>query len=286
MRELLGRPVADAITKKVREKALAAGVTPKAVILRVGERPEDLAYERGILARLGKCGLEAQVKAFPVDVTQAELEQAILAANTDANVHGILLFCPLPGTLDQKRLCSLIDPLKDLDGVNPLNQAKIFAGDTSGSAPCTAEAVMEILKFYETPLAGRKCVIIGRSMVIGRPVSMMLLQSNATVTMTHTKTRDLVAECRQADIIVAAAGRAGLVTADFVKPGAVLIDVGINMDKTGHLVGDVNASDVRDRSQAAGLTPVPRGVGSVTSSILALHLLRAALALAERDSAS
>ena len=170
---------------------------------------------------------------------------------------------------------------KDLDGISPVNQAKLYAGDKSGFAPCTAEAVMRILSYYKVDPRGKKAVVVGRSTVIGRPAAMLLLAANATVTITHTKTADLAAECRQADILVAAAGHAGTVRADFIKPGAVVLDVGINVDENGKLCGDVDAQAVRDEGKASALTPVPRGVGSVTTSVLAEHLLRAAEARRE-----
>ncbi|MGI5990340.1 MAG: bifunctional 5,10-methylenetetrahydrofolate dehydrogenase/5,10-methenyltetrahydrofolate cyclohydrolase [Lachnospiraceae bacterium] len=277
MRELLGKPVADAITKQIREKAEALSVTPKLVILRIGARPDDLSYERGALARMKKCGFEAEVRTFPENIGEADFESAVRQANQESDTDGILLFCPLPKSLNQRRIASLIDPEKDLDGISPVNQAKIFTGDTSGFAPCTAEAVMKILSFYKYNLRGKKAVVVGRSTVIGKPLAMLLLGADATVTVTHTKTTDLAAECRQADILVAAAGHAGTVKADFIKPGAAVIDVGINVDAAGRLCGDVDAETVRESGKADGLTPVPRGVGSVTTSVLAEHLLRAAL---------
>lgn len=281
MEEWLGKPVADALTEEIKEKAEKEGITPKLVILRIGARPDDLSYEKGALARMKKCGFEAEVRTFPKDVSQEEFEQAVDAAGDDPDTDGILLFFPLPKSIDQKRIAQKIRPEKDLDGISPVNQAKLYAGDKSGFAPCTAEAVMRILSYYKVDPRGKKAVVVGRSTVIGRPAAMLLLAANATVTITHTKTADLAAECRQADILVAAAGHAGTVRADFIKPGAVVLDVGINVDENGNLCGDVDAQSVRDEGKASALTPVPRGVGSVTTSVLAEHLLRAAEARRE-----
>lgn len=276
MQELLGKPVADAITEEIKGKAQNLGITPKLVILRIGERPDDLSYEKGALARMKKCGFDAEVRTFPENISEEAFESAVQETNQDSSVDGILMFCPLPKTLDQKRIAALLSPDKDLDGISPISQAKVFTGDASGFAPCTAEAVMKILSFYGIDPKGKKAVVVGRSTVIGKPVSMLLLGANATVTITHTKTTDLASECRQADILVAAAGHAKTVKADYISPGAVVVDVGINLDENGKLCGDVDAQAVREAGKASGLTPVPRGVGSVTTSVLAEHLLRAA----------
>jgi methylenetetrahydrofolate dehydrogenase (NADP+)/methenyltetrahydrofolate cyclohydrolase len=277
MEEWLGKPVADALTQEIRDRAQRSGVTPKLAILRVGARPDDLSYEKGALMRMKKCGFEADVRAFPEDVSQEKFERALDMAGSDPDTDGILLFRPLPYGLDAARIENRICPEKDLDGISPVNQAKLYAGDRSGFAPCTAEALMRILAFYGVNPRGKKAVIVGRSTVIGRPAAMLLLASDATVTITHTKTVNLAAECRQADILVAAAGHAGTVTADCIKPGAVVLDVGINVDENGKLCGDVDAEAVIRDGKAAALTPVPRGVGSVTTSVLAEHLLTAAI---------
>lgn len=277
MEEWLGKPVADALTQEIRDRAQKSGITPKLVILRVGARPDDLSYEKGALMRMKKCGFEADVRAFPEDVSQEKFERALDMAGRDPDTDGILLFRPLPYGLDAAGIENRICPEKDLDGISPVNQAKLYAGDRSGFAPCTAEALMRILAFYGVNPRGKKAVIVGRSTVIGRPAAMLLLASDATVTITHTKTVNLAAECRQADILVAAAGHAGTVTADCIKPGAVVLDVGINVDENGKLCGDVDAEAVKRDGKAAALTPVPRGVGSVTTSVLAEHLLTAAI---------
>ena len=169
----------------------------------------------------------------------------------------------------------MIRPEKDLDGISPVNRARIFAGESDGFAPCTAEAVIEILKTYQIPMEGKRAVVVGRSMVVGRPLSMLFLKENATVTVCHTKTADLKAVCREADILVAAAGKAGMISGEFVKPGAVVADVGINVDESGALRGDVEWAGLENTAAAA--TPVPGGVGSVTTAVLCRHLAEAAL---------
>ena len=193
--------------------------------------------------------------------------------NSDPTVHGILCFMPLPRQIDSKRVSQIIDPAKDMDGISPINQAKIYAGDESGFAPCTAEAVMTLLDHYGIDVTGKKVVVVGRSLVIGRPVSMMLMKKNATVTICHTKTRNVAEECRKADIIVAAAGVPKMINADYVSEGSIVIDVGIHVDDEGNMCGDVDYEAVADRCEA--ITPVPGGVGSVTTSVLAEHVMRA-----------
>lgn len=195
--------------------------------------------------------------------------------NEDPGIDGILLLRPLPPQLDEKEIERLIDPAKDLDGISPENIAKVFSGDETGFAPCTAEAVIRMLKGYEIPIEGKRAVIVGRSMVVGRPLAMLLLKENATVTVCHTRTKNLEEVCRQGEILVAAAGRAGMITGDFLAEGAVAVDVGINVDEEGNLCGDMEFSSVSEKASMA--TPVPGGVGGVTTAVLAEHLVRAAL---------
>lgn len=247
---------------------------PKLAIVRVGERPDDLSYERGALKRMEKLGLLAQVYAFPQEISNGEFEQAFLEINKDSQVDGILLLRPLPKQLDEKRITELIDPQKDLDGICPANIAKVFSGDETGFAPCTAEAVVEVLKANDIEISGRRAVVVGRSMVVGRPLSMLLLREHATVTICHTRTKDLEKTCRDAEILVAAAGKARMVDASYVGKDAVVIDVGIHVDNDGNLCGDVDFASLEGVASMA--TPVPGGVGAVTTSVLAKHLVRAA----------
>ena len=208
------------------------------------------------------------------NIPDQEFKTAFGRINSDPKIDGILVFRPLPEQIVQEDIDRMIDPLKDLDGISPVNIAKVFSGDNTGFAPCTAEAVMDILRFNGISPAGKRAVIVGRSMVVGRPLAMLFLQENATVTVCHTKTVDLPQLCRSADILVVAAGCANMVDKSFVKPGAVVIDVGINVDENGKLCGDVDFKDIQETASMA--TPVPGGVGSVTTSVLAKRLVHAA----------
>lgn len=250
------------------------GILPCLTIIRVGARPDDLAYERGAKKRMEMIGIECKVVELPETITQNEFEKTFYKINEDPKVHGILLFRPLPGHLDEGPVVSRINPLKDVDCMCPVNIAKVFSGDETGHAPCTPEAVMEMLDYYKIDPKGKKVTVIGRSMVVGKPLSMMLLKRHATVTICHTRTKDLAAECREAEILVAAAGKARMVTADMVGDGAVVVDVGINVDADGNLCGDVDFDTAEPGTSY--ISPVPRGVGSVTSSVLAKHVLKAA----------
>ena len=196
-------------------------------------------------------------------------------------MDGILVLRPLPEQIVQEDIDRMIHPLKDLDGISPVNIAKVFSGDNTGFAPCTAEAVMDILRLNDIPVAGRRAVIVGRSMVVGRPLAMLFLQENATVTVCHTRTVDLPEICRSAQILVAAAGCAKMVDRTYVGEGAIVVDVGINVDENGHLCGDVDFEDIRE--QASMATPVPGGIGSVTTAVLAKRLVNAALAQARAE---
>ena len=267
------------------------GIMPRLDIIRVGSKPEDLAYERGARKRFEKLGITLDVTELPEDVTQEEFEDTLQTANRDPLVHGILIFRPLPENIDEERIAGLIAPEKDVDCMSPVNIAKVMTGEACsapctaeadfttctaeiGFAPCTAEAAIEIGERNGIDFDGKNVTVIGRSMVVGRPLSMMLLQKNATVTVCHSHSKDIVASCRTADVVISAAGRIGLVTADMVKDGACVIDVGINAGPDGQLKGDVDFEAVSEK--AAMITPVPGGVGGVTTSILARHVVLAA----------
>lgn len=279
MAELLkGKPVADAISADLADRVdalKAAGIEPTLAIVRVGEREDDLAYERGAVKRCDALGIAVRTFALPADCAQADLERAIEQVNASDDVHGCLMFRPLPGHLDEAAACSALDPAKDVDGITPGSLFGVFAGRSVGFPPCTAEACVRLLGHYGYDLTGANVAVVGRSLVIGKPVSMMLQAANATVTMCHTRTRDLPAICRAADILVVAAGHIGTVTAECVREGQVVVDVGINWDASaGKLVGDVAFDEVEPA--VAALTPVPGGVGSVTTAILASHVIEAA----------
>lgn len=269
MRELLGKPAGDAINESIKadvEALKAKGVTPTIAVVRVGAREDDLSYERGIKKKFADNECAVQIVELPEDVDQATLDKTVSDLDNDSNINGILMFRPLPKHLTDKNIVNSISSGKDLDCMGIQNMAKLFAGDSTGFAPCTAQAAIEILKHYDIDLKGKKVTVIGRSLVIGKPVALMLIKENATVTVCHTKTADLKAECLAADIIVAAAGAAKMVKEDMVREGQVIIDVGINVDENGKLCGDVDFANVAEKVEA--ITPVPRGVGSVTTSVL------------------
>lgn len=270
---LKGAEVSAKIKEQVQE-ILAGhdGPVPKLAIVRVGENPDDMSYERGAMKKMEAFGLRVQSYVFPADMEDGVFKEAFKAINEDEDVNGILLLRPLPKQICEKDIENMIDPRKDLDGISPTNIAKVFAGDTEGFAPCTAEAVIEVLKANEIPISGKKVTIVGRSMVVGKPLSMLMLKENATVTICHTRTADLPGECRQAEILVAAAGRAKMLNGDYVGRDAIVIDVGINVDENGKLCGDVDFDSITDKASMA--TPVPGGVGAVTTAVLAKHLAR------------
>lgn len=268
-----------AVSAKIKEQVdelLKGNVerTPKLAIVRVGERPDDLSYERGALKKMAAFGLEAESFAFPEAISDQDFKKKFTEINENPDVDGILLLRPLPKQIVEKDIERMIDPKKDLDGISPINIAKVFAGDDSGFAPCTAEAVVEVLKANEIPLTGKKVTIVGRSMVVGRPLSMLLLKENATVTICHTRTENLKETCRHGEILIAAAGRAKMLDASYVGEGAVVVDVGINVDENGKLCGDVDFDTLEGTASMA--TPVPGGVGAVTTAVLAKHLVLAA----------
>jgi len=274
MLELRGKKVSDGIKEYVSKELETLSFVPKLAIVRVGENPDDMSYERGATKKLKSFGLDVASYVFPQDISDEDFKKAFKDINEDDEVTGILLLRPLPRTINEKDIENMIDPKKDLDGISPINIAKVFAGDTSGFSPCTAEAVIEVLKAYDIELTGKRVTVVGRSMVVGKPVSMLLLKENATVTMTHTRTVNLKKTCSDAEIVIAAAGRAKMLNSDYCGQDAVMIDVGINVDDNGKLCGDVDYSTLDGKASAA--TPVPGGVGTITTAVLAKHLIQAA----------
>ena len=271
-----GAPVAAAMTEQMvarTERLKQAGVTPTLCILRLGERPGDLVYERSAMKRCGKVGIDVREIVLPEGCTRERLLETIEQVNRDGAIHGLLMMRPLPVREDEDAARALLAPEKDVDGITAIAQSKVFTGAGAGYPPCTAQAVIEILEHYGVELAGRRAAVIGRSLVVGRPVAMMLMARDATVTLCHTRTEDLPEICRQADILVSAAGRAGLVTGAFTRPGQVIVDVGINV-RAGKLCGDVDFAAAEPLVGA--ITPVPGGVGAVTTAVLAAHVVQAA----------
>lgn len=275
---LRGAPVAAALTSDlVRrvERLRERGVVPTLAVIRVGEREDDLAYERGIMARAKKVGLEVRSVLLPEDCAQDDLMTKIAEVNEDPTVHGCLMFRPLPAHLDEPAACAALVPDKDVDCATEGSLYGVFANRAVGFPPCTAEACVALLDHYGVELEGAEVCVIGRSLVIGKPVSLMLQARNATVTMCHTRTRDLAGHCARSQVVVVAAGHARTFAADAAAPGQVVVDVGINWDAdAGKLVGDVAFDEVEP--VVAAITPVPGGVGSVTTAILAKHVVEAA----------
>ena len=287
-KQLLGKEVTDALNAKLTERAAALkqrGVTPTLGILRIGEDPSDLSYERGATKRAELIGIDVQKFVLPADATKEDVLFAIDQLNANDAIHGVLMFRPLPKHLkaDTDEICNRLDPKKDVDCMTDLSNAGVFEGRADlGFAPCTPAACMEILDYYGIDCKGKNAVVIGRSLVVGKPAAMMLLGKNATVTVCHTKTEDLPGICRKADILVSAAGVLGSLTKDFVRPGQVVIDVSINWDANkpnakgglGAIAGDAKFDEVEPIVDA--ITPVPGGVGSVTTSVLMKHVVEAA----------
>ncbi len=276
MRELRAKPAVEALVEDCRKQISALGengIVPTLAIVRVGEREDDLAYERGILSRFEKAGARAVVYTKPESVGMEELCGLIKQLDGDDSIHGILMFRPLPKHLDEDTVRNLVSEKKDVDCMSDLGLAHVFAQDGRGYPPCTPEAVTELLRFYDIPLKGKKVTVVGRSMVVGRPLAMLLLRENATVTICHTKTEELEKECKRADIICAAAGSAEMIKEDFVREGQIVMDVGINV-KDGRLCGDVDFGQVSGIVEA--ITPVPGGVGSMTTTMLLRHVISSA----------
>lgn len=286
MAELLkGKPVADRITVEITEKAAklrASGVVPTLAIVRLGEDPGDLSYEKGAMKRATEVGVEVRNIVLPREAAQDELVAEIKKLNADDSIHGVLLFRPLPKHMDEKAVCEVLDPAKDIDGITSGSLAGVFMDSDIGFPPCTAAACIELLDHYGYDLKGKKVTVMGRSLVIGKPVAMMAMRKNATVTICHSRTKpeDFTAAGTSADIVIAAVGKARMITEEMLGDDQVIIDVGINMDENGKLCGDVDfdreAPDSGLGAKAAAVTPVPAGVGSVTTAVLMKHVIEAA----------
>jgi methylenetetrahydrofolate dehydrogenase (NADP+)/methenyltetrahydrofolate cyclohydrolase len=273
-----GKPVADAITAEVSEQVKALkekGILPKLKIIRVGADPSDLAYEKGALKRCETIGVGAEVLELPRDISQEDFIKELEKVNKDASVNGILIFRPFPKKLDEKVIKYVIAADKDVDCFSPVNVAKVMENDSTGFAPCTPSAVMEMLRYYKVPMKGKKAVVVGRSMVVGKPVSMLLLNENATVTICHSRTENMPAVCSEADILVVGIGKSKMIDSSYVKEGAAVMDVGINVDEQGNMSGDVDTEACAEK--ASLVTAVPGGVGAVTTSILAKHVVKACM---------
>ena len=274
---LKGAPVAAAITENLIRRAQALrseGVLPKLAMLRIGERTDDVAYERAAARRCESAGIQTERTVLPADCTEQDVISALRRINSDDTIHGCLMFRPLPKHLNERRICEALTPSKDVDGMTFASLTTVFTRSGEGFAPCTAQSVVELLDHYCVGIEGARTAVIGRSLVIGRPVAMMLLARNATLTMCHTRTKDLPAVCREAELLVVASGHAGAVTKDYVNQDQVVIDVGINAAPDGGVCGDVRFDEVEPIAKA--ISPVPSGVGAVTTAVLCKHVIEAA----------
>ena len=276
-RILKGAPVVAAMNEAnaARCAALQArGIRPTLAVVRVGSREDDLSYEKGVLTRCGKVGVEVRQFLLPADAAQAQLLEVIGQINADPGIHGCLLFRPLPSQFDDRTIRAALAPEKDIDGITDSSLAGVFTNTAIGYPPCTAQACLEILKYYQIPLSGRRAVVVGRSLVVGKPAAMMLDRENATVTLCNSRTRNLPALCREAEIVVVAMGKAGAIDAGCLRAGQVVVDVGIHVNAEGKLCGDVQYAEAEPVVEA--ITPVPGGVGTVTTSVLVGHVVEAA----------
>jgi len=285
-KQLLGKEVNEALVAALQGRTAALkekGVTPTLGIIRLGENPSDLSYEKGATKRAEEVGVAVKNYILPETATKEEVLKVIDEVNADATVHGVLMFRPLPKHLkaDQDEICNRLAPCKDVDSMTHMSNAGVFEGQDLGYAPCTPAACMEILDHYGIDCKGKSAVVIGRSLVVGKPAAMMLLGKNATVTICHTKTVDTAAVCREADIIVSAAGVLGSLTKEFVRPGQIVIDVSMNWNPEkitskgkGGMSGDAVYDEVEPIVEA--ITPVPGGVGAVTTTVLMKHVVEAA----------
>ena len=249
------------------------GYIPTLGIVRIGSNPADISYEKGAIKKMEALSLNTRAFEFEENISSDDFVTEFKKINEDKNIDGILLFRPLPEHIDEKQVIDALDEKKDLDGISYKNIAKVFSGEENCFAPCTAKAVMKIIESNNIELEGKNVVVLGRSMVIGKPVAMLAIKKNATVTICHSKTKNLKEVCKRADILIVAIGRAKMINDEYIGENAIVIDVGINF-ADGKLCGDVDLENVENASMA---TPVPKGVGAVTTSVLADHLVRAAI---------
>ena len=281
-RILSGKETAAAIQEKIREKCAVLkerGIVPKLLLIRVGERPDDVSYERSIIRCAGRLGVETDPRRFPPDVDAEELLSLIDEANRSQKIHGIMMLRPLPKTLPENVISEAVSPAKDVDGITLGSLAGVMTGRNIGFSPCTAEACIRILRHYNIDCRGKRAVVIGRSLVVGRPAAMQLLAEDATVTICHSRTLNLRKTCREPEILIACAGTQEMVGDEFLSEGQIVIDVGIHFRTDGKMVGDVDFNAANGK--VAAITPVPGGVGAVTTTLLISHVVEAAGRLAD-----
>lgn len=274
---LKGVPVAKKVNEDTEAKIsrlLEVGIVPKLAIVRVGDKDDDIYYENAAVKKCASLGVLTETVRLPINVGNERLESEIVRLNEDASVHGVLILRPLPSHIDDRLISGMLSPNKDVDGITPLSLYGVFSGSGDGFVPCTARACMETLSYYGIKLSGKKAAVIGRSLVIGRPVSMLLMAENATVTICHTRTQNVKEITKNADIIITSAGKAGSLTCDFVRAGQTVIDVSMNTAPDGSMCGDADFATVSEIVE--NITPVPGGIGSVTTSILINNTVNAA----------
>lgn len=273
---LTAKPVVQELLSTLKQQVSqlqANGIIPTVAIIRVGSRPDDVAYENSIIKNCEKNGIVTQKYPCHENISMDAFIKVLHRLNQDKNTHGIMIFCPLPEQLDENTIKHIVDPQKDIDCINPLNLAKVFAGEEDGMLPCTPAAVIETIKNYGLNMQGANIVVIGRSLVVGKPLSMLLLKENATVTICHSKTKNMQDIAKKADILISAIGKARFIDDSYVTNNSIVIDVGINDDGEGKICGDVDYEAVKDKVQS--ITPVPGGVGSITTAILLKNVVEA-----------
>ena len=273
MEELRGKEIVEAMRTECLSFARENACIPSLAVLRVGDKESDIAYERSIKKRFQDFGLEVKDYHLEENCSNAEFQEVFRFLNEDPEIDGILVFRPLPLQIDEEEMLSVMKKEKDVDGVTSSNLAGLLLQDPDAFAPCTAEAVMELCKYYKISLSGKEVCIIGRSLVVGKPLSVLMLNADATVTVCHSKTENIKEVAKRADVLVAAIGKAKAIGASYCKEGATVIDVGINVDSDGNLCGDVDYDTIK--TVAEKLTPVPGGLGPVTTAVLAKHVVKA-----------
>lgn len=270
--KLEGKPVVQFLRDDLKQrigKLGERGMIPAILIMRVGEREDDISYERGILKNCELLGIKSRVMQLPVEITLERLTDIIEDANKNREIHGIMIFRPLPEHLNPEVLSRVISPEKDIDCMSPVNLEKIFEGNSKSFVPCTSKAVVELLKYYNIPLKGANIVIAGRSLVVGKPLAMLLLDENATVTICHSRTKEMIEITAKADIVVAAIGRAKFMSEEYFSPKSIVVDVGINETEDGKICGDVDYENIFHKVKA--ITPAIGGIGTITTTILLSH---------------
>lgn len=272
-----GKVITKEIAHKLNleaEQLKNKGIEPTLVTVRLGEREDDIAYEKGASKRCASIGVKVRNIVLPACTKQEDLLEQIHLLNNDDKVHGVLIFMPLPKHIDRNAICAALDPNKDSDGITPISQVGVYTGQPHmGFPPCTAQACMEIIKYYGLNIEGKNAVVLGRSQIVGKPTAMLLLEENATVTICHSHSQEAFHLAQKADLLISAIGKPGLVDKKYLHPGQIVIDVGTSIDSEGRLCGDVCWEDAQ---LVQAITPVPGGVGSITNVILAKHVIQAA----------